>query len=79
MNASPTMDTIEKIKAEYFAQTQELLRSHPAELKLFEELWAAERLKAAYIAAQEATRKFGLVRSAMSDKADEDFFWTFVH
>ncbi len=73
------MDTIEKVKAEYFVQTRELLRNHPTELKTFEELWTAEKLTAAYIFAQEVTQKFCLVRSAASNKADEDFFWTFIH
>jgi hypothetical protein len=73
------MTLIEKFKEEYLKQTRELLSSYPEELHIFEELWTAGKLREAYIFVMESATKLDVKRSAENRKADEDFFWTYMH
>ena len=73
------VDTIEKIKEEYFKQMRHLLCNNPEELRTFEKLWAAGRLREAYIFVMQAIENFQLKPSPESKKADEDFFWMYMH
>ena len=69
------MTSFEELKANYLRSTRELLCDHSEELHIFEELWAADKLREAYLLATETARKLDLKRSAENDKADEDFYW----
>jgi hypothetical protein len=73
------MSQIDQLKDEYLRQIRYLLSDHPAELRVFEELWAAGKLREAYTFVMETAKKLDLKRSAESRKADEDFFWTYMH
>lgn len=73
------MNQAKQIEDEYSRQMRELLSDYPADLRIFEGLWAAGKLREAYVFVTEATKRLGLVRSAKNRKADEDFFWTYMH
>jgi len=73
------MKTLDEVKNEYERQVEIFLQNHPAELLMFRELWGAGEFRRAYVVVQEATRNFGLVMSADMDKADDDFFWMYMH
>lgn len=73
------MKTLEEVKNEYERQVEILLQNHPAELLMFKELWAAGEFRRAYVVVQEVTRNFRLVMSTDMDKADEEFFWMYMH
>ena len=73
------MSQIEQFKDEYLRQMRELLADHQEELRIFEGLWAAGKLRNAYAFVMETAKRLNLKRSAENRKADEDFFWTYVH
>jgi hypothetical protein len=73
------MKTLEEIKNEYEHQVEIFLQNRPTELKIFKDLWAAGEFRRAYVVVQEVTLNFRLVMSADMDKADEEFFWMYMH
>ena len=73
------MTATEKIKEEYLNHTRKLLRDHPDVLRGFEQLWLAGKLREAYLSADEAVSKLGMIMSAEQRKADEDFYWEVVN
>jgi len=56
-----------------------LLSIYPKELEVFEDLWGSGKLREAYIFVIETAERLTLKRSAENMKADEDFFWTYMH
>jgi hypothetical protein len=70
---------IEKSKSEYSQQVRDLLSIYPKELEVFEDLWGSGKLREAYIFVIETAERLTLKRSAENMKADEDFFWTYMH
>ncbi|HEX7924890.1 MAG TPA: hypothetical protein VF583_28270 [Bradyrhizobium sp.] len=73
------MQTLEEVKNEYECQVEILLHNHPVELKSFKGLWASGEFRRAYVVVQEVTQRFGLVMSSDMNKADEEFFWMYMH
>lgn len=69
----------EKIKEEYLNHTRKLLCDHPDVLRTFEQLWQVGKLREAYLCADEAIRKSGIVLSSEQQKADEAFYWEVVN
>jgi len=70
---------IQDAKDGYLRETRRLLSDHPTELRIFEELWEAEKYRQAYLVVDKAIRNLGLARTEEGEKADEEFYWTFVN
>jgi hypothetical protein len=68
------MSQIENYKEEYLRQTRVLLSDDPKELQIFEELWAAGKLREAYTFVMDTANRLNLKRSDENRKADENFF-----
>ena len=73
------MKTLEDVKDEYEHQVEMFLHNHPVELKSFKGLWASGEFRRAYVVVQEVTQRVGLVMSGDMNKADEEFFWMYMH
>jgi hypothetical protein len=73
------MSQIENSKEEYLRQMRVLLSSNPKELHILEELWATGKLREAYTFVTETANRLNLKRSAENRKADENFFWSYMH
>lgn len=70
------MKKMDAVKAEYLAQTRKHLGKCQTELHMFEELWAAGRLREAYLLVDETTRDRGLIQNREFRQAEEELFWT---
>ena len=68
----------DQVRGEYFALTRELLRDHPTELPVFEQLWAAGKLREAYLLVNDTMHDRGVVLSPDYRKVDAEFYWLFV-
>jgi len=79
MVTDPENIKVEEIKQEYLKEMRILLNDFAFELHAFEDLWAAGKLREAYVAVDKAIQTHQLVRTQKNRKADEDFFWTWMH
>lgn len=73
------MSKIDQIKDQYLRQAQKLLSGHEEDLRTFEALWVAGKLREAYVFLSEAAKRLQLEQSEEDPKADENFFWTYMH
>lgn len=73
------MKSLKDVIDEYKRQVDAFLEGYPSELLMFQELWAAADFRRAYALVQEVARQFELEKSPEMDRADEDFFWMYMH
>ena len=66
-------------RSRYFNSSMELLNDYPDQQRAFEKLWSSGEIRKAYVFVTETVNGSNLTRSTENLKADEAFFWAYMH